>query len=82
MEAQLERLAAVMAHTVREEDRAVLLRHAVMIEQDSRTGLPQEQDRQDVQRRFQAVVWALEQRRVHTALIPREQPQRSVPTKP
>jgi uncharacterized membrane protein len=63
----LERLAVVVARTYREEDRAVLLRHAVMIEQDSREGIPQEQDRQDVQERFQAVVRALEQRRESAA---------------
>ena len=77
----LERIAAVAIHTYREEDRAVLLRHAVMIEQDSHAGLPQEQDRQDVQARFQAVVRALEQRRVNTATIPVCQPRRSSSTK-
>jgi uncharacterized membrane protein len=61
----LERIAAIATHTYREEDRAVLLRHAVMIEQGSREGLPEEQDRQDVQERFQAVVRALEQRRAN-----------------
>jgi uncharacterized membrane protein len=66
----LERIAAVAAHTYREADRAALLRHAVMIEQDSREGIPQEQDRQDVQERFQAVVRALDQRRAHAATIP------------
>jgi uncharacterized membrane protein len=65
----LERIAAVAAHTYREADRAALLRHAVMIEQDSREGIPQEQDRQDVQERFQAVVRALDQRRAHAATI-------------
>jgi uncharacterized membrane protein len=70
----LERLAVVVARTYREEDRAVLLRHAVMIEQDSREGIPQEQDRQDAQERFQAVVRALEQRRASAATIPIEQP--------
>jgi uncharacterized membrane protein len=65
----LECLAAVAAHTYREEDRAALLRHAVMIEQDSHEGIPQEHDLRDVQERFQAVVRALEQRRAHTALL-------------
>ena len=65
----LERIAAVAAHTYREAGRAALLRHAVMIEQASREGLPQEQDRQDVQARFQAVVRALEQRRMNAATI-------------
>jgi uncharacterized membrane protein len=65
----LECIAAVAAHTYREVDRAALRRHAILIEQDSHESIPQEQDRQDVKDRFQAVVRALEQRRAKTAMI-------------
>ena len=55
----LETLAVVAAHTSKEEDRAVLLHHATMIERGSHTGLAEEQDRTDVEERYQAIVRVL-----------------------
>ena len=56
----LETLAVVAAHTHNQKDCAALLHHANMIRRGSDAGLPEEQDRKDVEARYQAVVRALE----------------------
>ncbi len=55
----LEVIAEVASHVRRPEDRATLLRQAAMIERGSHQGLPEEEDRKDVQARYQEVLHAL-----------------------
>jgi hypothetical protein len=43
------------------DDRAALLRQAIMIERGSRDGLPEEQDRKDVEERYQSFLTALDE---------------------
>lgn len=56
----LETITSVAAHARREEDRAALLRHAMMIERGSREGLAEEWDRKEVEARFHAALQALQ----------------------
>lgn len=58
----LEVIAMVMAHTRREEDRAALLRQALLIKQ-SAEALPQEADRVDVTDRYDALLKSAATRR-------------------
>ena len=51
----LEVIAVVLGHTRREEDRAALLRHALLIK-ESAQGLSQETDRKDVADRYEKVL--------------------------
>lgn len=50
----LETIAEVAGFVHRPEDRAALLRHAEMIARGAREGLPEEEDRQEVEERFQS----------------------------
>ncbi|MDT8442133.1 MAG: DUF2254 domain-containing protein [Desulfuromonadales bacterium] len=50
----LETIARVASSAYRPEDRAALLRHAEMIARGAREGLPEEEDRQKVEERFQS----------------------------
>lgn len=50
----LETIAEVARFAHRPEDRAALLRHAKMIARGSRGGLPEDEDRQKVEERFQS----------------------------
>ena len=50
----LETIAEVAGSVHRPEDRAALLRHAEMIARGAREGLPEEEDRQEVEERFQS----------------------------
>ncbi len=56
---QLEGLANVMAHTESPEQRRLLLDQARMIQRSSEESVPEEADRADVRRRFDAVQAAL-----------------------
>jgi uncharacterized membrane protein len=51
----LETIAVVAAFAHRPEDRAALLRHAKMIVRGAREGLPEDDDRQEVENRFKSV---------------------------
>jgi len=51
----LETIAVVAGFAHRPEDRAALLRHAKMIARGSRGGLPEDEDRQEVEERYQSV---------------------------
>lgn len=55
----LETLRAIALRAQREADRAAVLRQADMIARGSRDGLHEEQDRKDVQERYEAVLAAL-----------------------
>ncbi len=59
----LETLARIAERVAEEEAQAAILRHALMIERGSHEGLPEEQDRQDVGERYQAVLKALRERK-------------------
>lgn len=62
----LEAIQVIVTHTHREQDRAVLLRHATMIKRNSQEGVLEECDRTDIEARYQAVLQALEaQRKSH-----------------
>ncbi len=50
----LETIAEIARFAHRPEDRAALLRHANMIARGSRDGLPEDEDRQEVEKRFQS----------------------------
>jgi uncharacterized membrane protein len=50
----LETIAEVARFAHRPEDRAALLRHANMIARGSHDGLPEDEDRQEVEKRFQS----------------------------
>lgn len=50
----LETIAEVAGSVHRPEDRAALLRHAKMIVRGARGGLPEDEDRQEVEERFQS----------------------------
>ncbi|HKJ60635.1 MAG TPA: DUF2254 domain-containing protein [Hyphomicrobiales bacterium] len=52
----LEMMAVIAGFAHREEDRATLLRHAEMIVQAARDGLPEAGDRQTVEERYQAAI--------------------------
>lgn len=56
----LEALAVIATYNRNPKHQAVLQRHADMILQGSREGLPEEQDRQDVQQQYHSVLKALE----------------------
>lgn len=55
----LETLAVVANHTLREADRAALARHAKLVQKAAHGGIPEEEDRKDVEERFAAVTAAL-----------------------
>lgn len=57
----LEMLATLLPRTRSEEQRRSVVRQAAMIERGSRDGLPAEEDRRDVRRRYMAVFQALEE---------------------
>jgi uncharacterized membrane protein len=61
----LEVIAHIATRVQRQDDRAALLRHAIMVERGSQDGLSEEWDRRDVQERYQAALRALEQGRDH-----------------
>lgn len=63
----LETIADVLRCTSDEERQAVLLRHAEMIQRAACENVPEEQDRVDVEQRFQAVQRAAGERRVALA---------------
>jgi uncharacterized membrane protein len=50
----LETIAEVARFAQRPEDRAALLRHARMIARGAGSGLPEDEDRQEVEERFQS----------------------------
>ncbi len=56
----LESIATVAGQTHREEDRAVLLRHAAMIAHGCREKLSADDDRKDLEKRYEAAVKALD----------------------
>jgi uncharacterized membrane protein len=56
----LETLAVLARRVRREEDRLAVARHATMIENGSREALPEPRDRKDVEKRYRAVLLALE----------------------
>jgi uncharacterized membrane protein len=56
----LEAITLIGKCTLKQEDRVALLQQAVMIERGSYEGLPEERDRQDIQRRFRKAVEALQ----------------------
>lgn len=55
----LDMLAVIAERIQRKEDRAALRRQALMIKRGSETALPEEQDRKDVELRYQAVLQVL-----------------------
>ncbi|OWY63791.1 hypothetical protein B7486_51010 [cyanobacterium TDX16] len=57
----LEAIATIATYTCDRQDKAALLRHAEMIQQDSYQSVSQQQDKQDIERRYQAVLKALQQ---------------------
>jgi uncharacterized membrane protein len=57
----LEAIATIATYTSDPQGRAALLRHAEMIKQDSFESISQEQDKKDIERRYQAVLKALQQ---------------------
>jgi uncharacterized membrane protein len=57
----LEVLTMVARKVQTGDDRAALLRQASMIERGSRDGLPEEQDRKDVEERYQSFLTALDE---------------------
>jgi uncharacterized membrane protein len=57
----IEGITTIATYTRKSKDRAALRRHADKIWQDSSESLSQEQDRQDVQQRYQDAIKALEQ---------------------
>jgi len=57
----LEAIATIATYTRDRQDKAALLRHAEMIKQDSYQSISQQQDQQDIERRYQAVLKALKQ---------------------
>jgi uncharacterized membrane protein len=59
---QLDGLAKVMAYTTSARQREVLLEQAEMIRRSSEESVPEASDRADVQRRYQSVLRAAEQR--------------------
>lgn len=56
----LEIIREIALHVHRPAHRAALMRQAEMIERASRSGLPEEEDRNDVQRRFAEAIKALQ----------------------
>lgn len=57
----LEAITIIASFTYTKADRAVLLRHANMIEQGSQKGIAEELDRKDVKERYLAAIKAIEQ---------------------
>ncbi len=57
----LEAITTIANYTHNPQDQEVLRRHADMIERGSHEGLPEEQDRQDVQKQYHKALQALEQ---------------------
>ena len=57
----LEAIATIARYTCNQQDRAALLRHAEMIEHDSYESVSQQQDKKDIEERYQAAVKALQQ---------------------
>ena len=56
----LETIATVTAQTFRKEDRATLLRHAAMVAYGCKETLSADDDRKDLEKRYEAVVKALD----------------------
>jgi|SRR5579883_3432 len=61
----LEVIAVIGQHTNNDSKRAVLLRHADMIQRGSQQGLPEELDRKDVEARYQIVTKILTRPTMH-----------------
>ena len=57
----LEAIAAIAGYTRNHKDRLTLLRHAETIKRDSFEQVSEELDRKDIEKRYQAVVKAIEQ---------------------
>lgn len=55
----LEVIAEIAGHARRDGDRSALLHQAILIERSSHSSLPEEEDRKDVRRRFEAAERAL-----------------------
>jgi uncharacterized membrane protein len=55
----LETIAVIAARTTHEDERAALLRHALMITRGGMEALPEERDREDIEERYQIVLEAL-----------------------
>jgi uncharacterized membrane protein len=64
---QLDGLAKVMSHTSSSEQRELLLEQAAMILRASEESVPEEADRADVRRGYEALVSACEERRAQEA---------------
>lgn len=67
----LETIATVAGSVHRSEDRAALLRHAKMIARGARDGLPEDEDRQTVEERFQLAKQLLSESPVRGGTRPR-----------
>jgi uncharacterized membrane protein len=57
----LEVIATIATYTRDRQDKAALLRHAQMIKQDSFESVSQEQDKKDIEQRYQVVLKTLQQ---------------------
>ena len=57
----LEAIATIATYTRNQQDKAALLRHAQMIKQDSFESVSQEQDKKDIEQRYQLVLKTLQQ---------------------
>ena len=57
----LEAITTIATYTRNQQDKAALLRHAQMIKQDSFESVSQEQDKKDIEQRYQIVLKALQQ---------------------
>jgi uncharacterized membrane protein len=55
----LETIATVAAQTIRKEDRAALLRHAAMVAHGCKETLAADDDRKDLEKRYEAAVKTL-----------------------
>ena len=70
----LETIATVAAQTIRKEDRAALLRHAAMVAHGCKETLSADDDRKDLDKRYEAAVKTLNEESVRIDLNP-ESPQ-------
>jgi uncharacterized membrane protein len=66
----LETIATIAAQTTRKEDRAALLRHAAMVAHGCKERLTADDDREDLERRYEAVLEILDGEPVRTAWNP------------
>jgi uncharacterized membrane protein len=66
----LETIATVAAQTIRKEDRAALLRHAAMVAHGCKETLSADNDRKDLEKRYEAVVKTLDGEPVRIDLNP------------